>query len=408
MYSIFALEKINRLTSGLPQLKNATHQINPVAFLQLIARSVNRSDQARYFRGDLDHNALVERLLHEYDCNGFTVILDRLAEATLIGGASAKTAFWAFALSEAKFSDRFMPFASHEERATGFLLASLMSDLSTAMKKQNRFNPGGMNEAFEFGFFDTAAEKNEAHTGSDIGIIIRSGVAGKTIVKAARIQVKISKRRGGACAFRVSNNVPAKILKENFLQIKEQENTNNPLMFARRRLRFHQLDRLCDVPHLGYYAVFDLPNIADETAGFALPPLVVSAITVRNLARRSGRATLNLLDRELGAIPLSAFLGLGLTTQASGWGWQDQQRVRDGEFKKVFTAAAKLFENGSPPRYALFVDVSAEPFRRDFRKRWSEVIAASVRGSISGKHMSDEPQRSRWTDFDDSGEPVFN
>lgn len=400
VYASDALAFMDRDRLGLPQLARHKLGLPPAPLLRLLSRAASHPDcRNLFFRGD-EAQTIEDRLLETYEYNKYHVILNHLIKANMNNGPDVKISFWALAKGEAIFSSIYSPFLSHEERATGFLVASYVAELAAASRQKREFQldresrPG-----FQLSIFDTATRGNETHTGADIGFVIRSGQARNTLVKSARIQVKIAKRRSDKLMFRFSNNVPSRLrekMEAAHLKGRSKENLSedeiNLLDQACERLKFHQLDSLGKSAGLGYYAVLDVPDEADDDAPI-IPPIVISANLVAKIERGGGSA--DALAAELEGIPMSAFLSLGLTSRDSGLGWVAPERARIADDRRVLNAIDHLFQGASPPQYGLFVDVSEEPLGRRFAKR----IAARLNVATS------EPPESAWPHFDSVGEP---
>lgn len=222
--------------------------------------------------------------------------------------------FWGLIEGEANFARDFLRFKSHEERLTGALLTCLMMTLRPYGAVFQSFTKIDSPQII---FFDTATDTNEAYTGADVGVIVRSGSPGDPLLKAAKLQIKLSEKG----SFEVDRS---------------------------------QLGPLTAQPGLGYYLAIECAT-AD---GLLRSPRVIPAKQVAGALSAAQRPTYS--SKSMGGqIPLSVFLATGMTDRDSGVGFIID--CDDTDEAGIAEAAAILFDGGRPPRYWMVIDTTLDP-----------------------------------------------
>jgi len=103
--------------------------------------------------------------------------------------------FKAFIAAEIRFSTKFIPQNSHEERLTGHLLSESIFCLDLIKKELLEMSKKlmGVEMSLDFHYADVASNSNEAKSGADFGVILMSEFPDSPkLIKAFKFQAKIA------------------------------------------------------------------------------------------------------------------------------------------------------------------------------------------------------------------------
>lgn len=262
-----------------------------------------------------------------------------------------KAFLWSLVEAEAQFLKNFLNFESHEERVTGTLLSTLA--LTVESYGQLFYESTGAYSGPAMAVFDTATSSNERKTGSDFGVIVRSTYSGtKSLVKAARIQMKISKH-----------------LKVKIANTERQSDIDRGV--PKDLLKYQQLKSLCSPDGVGYYCAIEASRL-DE---FSLSPIVFSAQPASTKLKEN-QDSIDIAS-DLKPLPLFAFLAIGMTSEKSG-GHGVTADGADDELQLASAVQMLFAGNATPPRYCLYVDVTGNSLTPVFRNNFARYLAMKL------------------------------
>ncbi|KQV83407.1 hypothetical protein [Rhizobium sp. Root1220] len=286
----------------------------------------------------------------QFGPNGWQLLGDRLAKVQTFSTFRDHAFFWSLIEAEGAFLEDFLPFCSHEERATGALLNSMIMSARSYSSLCSLGGTGKVGPAIYF--YDTSTDCNEKHTGADVGLIVRSGEASNPLIKVARLQVKISEQSGTR---------PRRFL-VGLTNKSEQAPTKG---FPRNHENFVQLRTLADTPQLGYYLLINEKGEGGDNVVqpcLIAPAMAVSYAIAQSLGTPPKVTPLVDLSEKINPIPLFAFLGIAMTSRGSGYGVELPQGTdRSDALERAETI---LFgKDAQKPRYRLIVDTTADPLK---------------------------------------------
>ena len=100
--------------------------------------------------------------------------------------------FWALAKAEHRFSNKYLPFWSHEERLTGHFISQICERIEEFnVHWSSLIGTAGERSWLDVWYADTSAGNREKETGADLGLILHGQYASDDeFYKVARFQVK--------------------------------------------------------------------------------------------------------------------------------------------------------------------------------------------------------------------------
>lgn len=191
--------------------------------------------------------------------------------------------FWALAKAEHRFTERYLPFWSHEERLTGHLVSEIMErigEFSPEWKDLARTNANTEPPRLELWYADLAASRREKETGGDLGLIVHGCLPGhREFFKVLRFQAK---KVGPAGSL---------------------------------RLDIQQHEALAEHNHLGQYVLYH----AADSDHWQLPPTVLPVSEVTTTPEDAKAASKTIPGRNDG-YDLAAFMTFAGSDPASSHG----------------------------------------------------------------------------------------